>query len=182
MVGYIIIYIYGVKKVDCKIRFWRMEDAQCLATALNNKKIHDNLRDGLPFPYTVNDAREYISAMLDADKNQTYAFAITVKDQAIGSIGVFRQGNIHALTGELGYYIAEPYWGQGFGTRAVKQVCRYIFDNTDIIRIFAEPFARNIASCRVLEKSGFVCEGILRKNAIKNGNVIDMKMYALIKE
>jgi len=82
----------------------------------------------------------------------------------------------------MGYYIAEPLWGKGFGTSAVKQTCRYIFEHTDIIRIYAEPFAHNAASCRVLEKSGFQCEGVLRKNAVKNGKEIDMKMYALIRQ
>jgi len=168
--------------MDCKIRPWRIEDAHSLATALNNPKILDNLRDGLPFPYTLKDAEEFISAMLSADKDTTYSFAITVDDKALGSIGAFRQSNIHAQTAEIGYYIAEPYWGLGLGTSAVKQICKYIFDNTNIIRIFAEPFANNIASCRILEKSGFVCEGILRKNAVKNGKVLDMKMYALVKE
>lgn len=81
----------------------------------------------------------------------------------------------------MGYYIGEPYWGQGFGTSAVKQVCNYIFANTDIIRIFAEPFAYNTTSCRVLEKAGFQLEGILQKNAVKNGQILDMKMYAKIK-
>ena len=168
--------------MNCKIRSWRMEDAEHLAVALNNKKIHDNLRDGLPFPYMVNDAKEFINSMLNADEKTTYAFAITVDDKAIGSIGVFRKDNIHSQTAEMGYYIAEPYWGRGFGTGAIKQVCQFIFDTTDIIRIFAEPFAHNIASCRILEKSGFICEGILKKNAVKNGKVIDMKMYALVKD
>lgn len=139
-------------------------------------------RDGLPLPYTVKDAEEYITAMLEADKNTTYAFAVTAYDKAIGSIGVFRKDNIHFQTAEMGYYIAEPYWGQGFGTSAVRQVCQYIFDNTDIIRIFAEPFAYNNASCRILEKSGFICEGVLRKNAVKNEKAEDMKIYALLKE
>ena len=63
----------------------------------------------------------------------------------------------------------------------MKQICSYIFKYTDIIRIFAEPFAENKASCRVLEKAGFQMEGTLRCNAVKNGKVIDMKLYALIK-
>ena len=67
-------------------------------------------------------------------------------------------------------------------TEAVKQICEYVFRNSDIIRIYAEPFSYNIASCRVLEKAGFQFEGLLRQNAIKNNKVIDMKMYALIKE
>ncbi len=167
--------------MECNLRAWRFEDAADLANALNNKKIHDNLRDGLPLPYTEKDAGEFIGAMLGADSNTTYAFAITIDDRVIGSIGVFRKENIHRKTAEMGYYIAEPYWGYGLGTCAVRQACRYIFETTDIMRIFAEPFARNAASCRVLEKSGFLLEGVLHKNAVKNGEVLDMKLYALIK-
>lgn len=164
-----------------KIRRWELEDAKALAAVISNKKILDNLRDGLPYPYTEKDGAEFISAMLSADPNEAFAFAITVDDKVIGSIGAFRQGNIHRQTAELGYYIAEEYWGKGITTEAVKQICKYIFENSDIIRIYAEPFAFNNASCRVLEKAGFQFEGTLRKNAVKNGKVLDMKMYSLVK-
>jgi RimJ/RimL family protein N-acetyltransferase len=66
-------------------------------------------------------------------------------------------------------------------TSAVKQACEYVFAYSDILRIFAEPFSYNIASCRVLEKAGFQFEGLLRKNAFKNGKIVDMKMYALVR-
>lgn len=168
--------------MKCRIRKWELSDAKDLAAALSNKKVQDNLRDGLPYPYTEQDGKEFVSAMLSADENETFAFAITVDDMVIGSIGIFRQGNIHRQTAELGYYIAEEYWGKGIMTEAVKQICEYIFGDSDIIRIYAEPFAYNIASCRVLEKVGFQYEGTLRSNAVKNGKVIDMKMYSLIKE
>ena len=135
----------------------------------------------MPYPYTEQDGIDFISAILSANENKTFAFAITTEGKVIGSIGVFRQGNIHRLTAELGYYIAEEYWGKGIMTKAVKQICNYVFDNSDILRIYAEPFAFNAASCRVLEKAGFQYEGTLRSNAIKNGKVIDMKMYSLLK-
>ena len=165
----------------CKIRKWELSDASDLAVVLSNIKIQDNLRDGLPYPYTEQDGADYISAMLSADENEAFAFAITADSKVIGSIGVFRQGNIHRQTAELGYYIAEEYWGKGLMTEAVKQICTYVFEKSDIIRIYAEPFAHNIASCRVLEKAGFEYEGTLRKNAVKNGKIIDMKMYSLLK-
>ena len=168
--------------MKCRIRKWELSDAKDLAVALSNKKVQDNLRDGLPYPYTVQDGKEFISAMLSADENETFAFAIMVDDKVVGSIGIFRQGNIHRQTAELGYYIAEEYWSKGIMTEAVKQICEYVFAKSDIIRIYAEPFAYNIASCRVLEKVGFQYEGTLRSNAVKNGKVIDMKMYSLIKE
>lgn len=165
-----------------KIRKWKLSDAKDLAIALSNRKIQDNLRDGLPYPYTEQDGANYISDMLSADENETFAFAITIDGKAVGSIGVFRQGNIHRQTAELGYYISEEYWGRGIMTEAVKQICQYVFSESDIIRIYAEPFAYNAASCKVLEKAGFQYEGTLRRNAVKNGKVIDMKMYSLLKE
>ena len=135
----------------------------------------------MPSPYTEQDGEEYISAMLSSDEKETFAFAITADNKVIGSIGVFRQENIHRQTAELGYYIAEEYWGKGIMTEAVKQICEYVFDKSDIIRIYAEPFAYNTPSCRVLEKAGFQYEGTLRSNAVKNGKVIDMKMYSYLK-
>ena len=165
----------------CKIRKWKLSDAEDLAAALSNTKIQNNLRDGLPYPYTEKDGTEYITDMLSADEDQTFAFAVTADSKVVGSIGVFRQENIHRQTGELGYYIAEEYWGKGIMTEAVKQICAYVFDKSDMIRIFAEPFAYNAASCRVLEKAGFQYEGSLRNNAVKNGKVIDMRMYSLLK-
>ena len=167
--------------MKCQIRKWKLSDAKDLAIALSNRKIQDNLRDGLPYPYTEQDGADYISAMLSANEDETFAFAITADNKVVGSIGVFRQENIHRQTAELGYYVAEEYWGKGIMTKAVKQICEYVFDKSDIIRIYAEPFAYNIASCRVLEKAGFRYEGTLRSNAVKNGNVIDMKMYSLLK-
>ena len=165
----------------CKIRKWMLSDVADLTAAISNKKVQDNLRDGIPYPYTEQDGVDFISAMLSADENDTFAFALTVDEKVIGSIGVYRQENIHRQTAELGYYIAEEYWGKGIMTEAIKQICQYVFQKSDILRIYAEPFAYNEASCRVLEKAGFQYEGTLRNNAVKNGKVIDMKMYSILK-
>ena len=75
--------------MNCRIRKWELSDAKDLAAALSNTKIQDNLRDGLPYPYTEQDGIDYISAMLSADENDTFAFAITVEGKVIGSIGVY---------------------------------------------------------------------------------------------
>lgn len=165
-----------------KIRPWRLSDAADLARAVSNPKILANLRDGLPYPYTEEDGRAFISAMLTAEQNDTFAFAVTADGKVAGSIGAFRQGNIHSRTAELGYYLAEEYWGKGIMTLAVKQLCDYVFSHSDILRIYAEPFAHNAASRRVLEKAGFSLEGILRHNAVKDGRVVDMAMYSRLKD
>ena len=168
--------------MDCILRKWQLSDAKDLAAALSNKNILNNLRDGLPYPYTEADAADYIITMLSSDENSTFAYAITIDGRAVGSIGAFRQGNIHYRTAELGYYIAEEYWGKGLMTDAVRQLCDMIFSQTDILRIFAEPFAYNTGSRRVLEKAGFQFEGILKNNACKNAQVLDMALYALTRQ
>lgn len=168
--------------MNLSIRKWRIDDKSDLAIILNNLKVLNNLRDGVPYPYTERDAEEFIRTMLSENIDSTFSFAITLDGKVIGSIGVFRQNNIHFRTAEIGYYIGESYWGNGYATSAIKQVCEYVFENTNIIRIFAEPFANNKASCRALEKAGFQYEGTLKSNAVKCGSIVDMKMYALIKE
>lgn len=165
--------------MNCILRKWRLSDAEDLSAILNNEKILNNLRDGLPFPYTEHDARDYIAAMLSSDEDSTFAYAITVDDKAIGSIGAFRQGNIHRQTAELGYYLAEEYWGRGIMTEAIRQLCEIVFDTTDILRIYAEPFDYNTGSRRALEKAGFELEGTMKNNAVKNGKVLDMALYSL---
>ena len=161
------------------IRRWRPEDAAALAAALNDEAVQANLRDGLPFPYTVSDAAGFISAAL-SDGNM-YSFAVTENDVCVGCISVTRGENIHRLTGELGYYIARGRWGRGYATRAAEEICRYVFANTDIVRVYAEPFSDNAASCRVLEKAGFTLEGTLRSNAIKAGRIRDTRVYSLLR-
>lgn len=164
------------------IREWTLNDASDLAKAISNKNILNNLRDGIPYPYTEKDALEFINSTLQAPKDSQYSWAVQWKGKAIGSIGLFRQSNIHFRSAELGYYIAESYWGKGIVTSAVKEACDYVFEHTDIVRIYAEPFSRNRASCRVLEKAGFIQEGTMKKNAYKSGVFEDMELYARVRE
>ncbi len=92
--------------MKCSLRRWQISDAQDLAHALNNQTIHDYLRDGLPFLYTVADAQAYIRSVEEAE----FAFAITVDDRAVGSIRAVRKENIHYRTAEIGYSITQEYW------------------------------------------------------------------------
>ena len=167
--------------MNCTIRPWRMSDAMDLAAALSDPAILNNLRDGLPYPYTEKDAEDYITAMLCADKSAVFAYAICLEDRAVGSIGAFRQSNIHFRTAELGYYLAREYWGRGIVTEAVRQLCERVFAQTDILRIYAEPFSDNVGSRRVLEKAGFQLEGTLRRSAVKEGEALDTRLYAILR-
>lgn len=163
--------------MQCKLEKLDFKFAADLAAAIGDKRVQNNLRD-LPYPYSEENAREFISY---AQSSGEYVFAVTVEGKFVGCISAAPQKNIHKFTAEIGYYIATQFWGNGLATQAVKLLTEYIFGNTEIMRLYAEPFARNKASCRVLEKAGFTFEGTLRKNAVKNGAVEDMKMYSILK-
>ncbi len=161
---------------EYQIRNWHMSDAEKLAQYANNFKVWLNLRDGFPHPYSLENAREFINRVTDIPLQTV--FAIAAEKEVIGGIGLGIRTDIHRFSAELGYWLAEPYWGQGIMTRAVTAFTAFAFDEFELSRIFAEPYPDNIASCRILEKAGFKFEGTLVKNAFKNGQYKDQQVYA----
>lgn len=164
------------------LRKWDILDAGTLARYANNGKIAQNLRDAFPYPYTLTDAEAYIDGCLAADGAAALCYAIELDGQAAGSIGLFRGSDVYRKCAELGYWLAEEYWGRGVMTGAVRRLCAEGFAKWDIARIYAEPFTDNLGSRRVLEKAGFTQEGTMRRGAYKNGAYRDWCMYALLRE
>ena len=97
----------------------------------------------------------------------------------MGGIGVHPQTDIHFKNAELGYWLAEPLWGQGIITKAILQMVDYGFKTYDITRIFARPFGTNIGSQKALEKAGFTLEGRFEKSLFKNDEYVDELIYAI---
>lgn len=164
-----------------KLRPWTVADGSQLAVIANNRKIADNLRDGFPFPYTLRDARDWLGLILP-ENNPPRFFAIIIDGKLAGSIGLSAKSDIYRMTCEIGYFLAEEFWGNNIMTRAIRAATSYAFKNFDIVRLYAEPFSDNAASRRSLEKAGYILEATLRKNVIKNGIIKDSCIYAILKE
>ena len=165
-----------------ELREWQLSDAASLAENANNINIWNNLRDALPHPYLEKDGKEYIEMALSQPKPATL-FAIVVDGKAVGSIGIFLRTDVERISAELGYFIGEKYWNRGITTDAVKQMVGYAFTNfLHLRKIYATPFDFNIASQKVLQKAGFEQEAILKQAAIKNGEIIDLHYYSIIKK
>lgn len=162
----------------CAVRSWRTSDAESLLRYANNRNIWLNLRDAFPHPYTKHDARAYIRSVRDRSPETT--FAIAVDDEAVGSIGFVLRTDVERVSAEIGYWLAEPFWGRGITSEALVALTRYAIDTHRLTRIYALPFAWNLASCRVLEKAGYVLEARLRRSAIKDGQITDQMQYAYI--
>ena len=162
----------------CDVRSWRTSDAESLLRHANNRNIWLNLRDAFPYPYTKHDARAYIRSVRDRTPETT--FAIAVDEEAVGSIGFVLRTDVERVSAEIGYWLAEPFWGRGIATEALAALTQYAIVAHGLTRIYALPFAWNLASCRVLEKAGYVLEARLRRSAIKDGEITDQMQYAYI--
>jgi len=153
------------------LRDWKKSDAAPLARIANNKKIWDNVRDRLPYPYTEKDAKEWLALVRKQKKITT--FCVEADGDVVGSVGFTLKDDVYRKNAEIGYFIGEEYWKTGIATEAVRQLVDYIEKNFDVVRIYAEVFEYNKASMKVLEKNGFYLECIRKKAAIKNNVILD---------
>jgi RimJ/RimL family protein N-acetyltransferase len=153
------------------IRQWNEEDLANLVLYANNVHIWNNLRNYFPHPYTEADGIAWLEKNATAEPRLN--FAIDQDGQAIGGIGIMLNSDVYAMSAEIGYWIAEPYWNMGIATEAIRQMTEYVFYYFDIVRLYAEVFENNKASMRALEKNGFYLEGVRRKAVLKNGILMD---------
>jgi [ribosomal protein S5]-alanine N-acetyltransferase len=160
-----------------KIRHWEISDLENLVKYANNWNVAKNLTDAFPHPYTETDGKSFIANANQSSPN--HIFAIDKEGQAIGGIGVHPQPDIHRKNAELGYWLAEPFWGQGIVSETVKQIVDYAFNTFEFDRIFARPFGTNLASQKVLEKNNFKLEARFEKTLFKNGEYLDELVYAI---
>lgn len=158
------------------LRSFRHEDAPELSRLADNVKVWQQLRDAFPHPYRTEDARRFLDAHVGLTPETVVA--LEVDGQFGGSFGIKLGMDVERVSAEIGYWVAEPFWGRGIGTAALVAATAWAFDAWPLTRIFAVPFARNAASCRVLEKAGYVLEGRMVRSAIKQGEVLDQLLYA----
>jgi RimJ/RimL family protein N-acetyltransferase len=160
------------------LRTIQFKDRERLVFLANNPKVANNLRDDFPHPYTIEDAEHFIKHAQAADP--ALRFCIEKEGVYVGNIGVHPQEDIYQRSAEIGYFIGEPFWGQGIATQAVKLIVEYGFHQLDYHRIFAGVFAYNGASRKVLENAGFQFEGASIDAIYKNGKFYDELRFARI--
>jgi ribosomal-protein-alanine N-acetyltransferase len=157
-----------------------MTDAESLARHANDYGVWQNLRDRFPHPYSVADAEAYIAHV--ASRPVQTSFGIVVDDEAIGSITLMPGEDIARQSAEVGYWIGRAFWGRGIMVEALRVTTKYAFDTLALARVFAVPFATTARSVRVLEKAGYVQEGVMRHSAVKEGKLLDQLLYAAYRD
>ncbi len=158
-------------------------DKPALVGHLQEKAIYDRtLR--IPYPYTEVAADEWLALSAKTTRQQGQPVHWAIRDEAASLIGGcgfdgFQIGQSHWA--EIGYWLAKPYWGRGIMTAVIRQACRFAFGEWGLVKITAHVFAFNTASARVLEKCGFEQEGYLKKHYLKDGQLIDARLFGLLK-
>ncbi|MGZ3751008.1 MAG: GNAT family N-acetyltransferase [Mucilaginibacter sp.] len=168
-----------LKGTGFTIRGWKLGDEVSLQKHADNPKIASCLMDRFPAPYTLQAAVAWVNSLVDQDP--LINFAIAVNDEVVGGIGLEPRQDVYRKTAILGYWLSEGLWGKGVMPEAVSLLVDYAFTHLDFIRIQASVYSKNPASMRVLEKAGFIKEGVMRNAVIKNGEIMDEHLYALLK-
>jgi ribosomal-protein-alanine N-acetyltransferase len=170
----------GLRSGSIVVRDWREADAPELAAQANDRRVWLGLRDVFPHPYSIEDARAFISTAMGMSP-RTF-LAIEVDGRIAGGIGFVLKTDVERISAEVGYWLGHEYWGRGIATTAVRLLTRHAFEQRpELRRLYATPFANNPGSARVLEKAGYVREAVLRQSVIKDGQVLDQLVYACLR-
>ena len=162
----------------CRIRPFRSTDLESLVKHADDPLVASQLRDRFPHPYTLEAGRLFLQAIAVADPVES--FAIEVNGEVVGGVGVHPGNDVGRASAEIGYWLGREFWGRGIATVVVGAVADHLFKEAVFGRLHAHTFEGNLASQRVLEKCGFVKEGVFRKAVLKNGRLFDAVMFGRV--
>ncbi len=161
----------------CLLRPWRRSDRAALLQYADDRRVWRNLRDHFPHPYTAHDADEWLAHAAD-EPTPEGTWAVEVDGVAAGTVSLHRGRADEGCGAEIGYWIGEPFWGRGIATAAVRAATEAALAEPGLYRVFAAVFAWNPASMRVLEKAGYLREGVMVRATFKDGVLVDRVLYA----
>lgn len=201
-----------VRSPRLTIRAFRPSDAAALQRQADDADVSHTLSDHFPFPYTMADAEQYLKIARPEDGDYAIFRRSDAggDDVFVGGIKLKRLPDVYARGAEVGYWIGREHWGRGLASEAVVAFCkffsfssyklntlidipkgtnknhiaaRWAFEShPDVHRLESLVYANNPASSRVLEKAGFTHEGTRRRAACKRGEIIDVRVYGLLRD
>ncbi|KAK4174078.1 acyl-CoA N-acyltransferase [Triangularia setosa] len=175
------------------IRPFHPSDTLQVSRIANNTFISSCMRNTFPYPYTLQDAHNWIhiatTSFSDPVTKPTISdqplhldYAIVLNGRLIGDIGLKPLWDIESETFEIGYWLSEEAWGKGIMTLVLKEFITWTWEQFPAIRrLEAMTFSFNEASKRVLTKAGFVKEGVKREAVTKGDKVWDMVVFGLLR-
>ena len=153
-------------------------DIPAIAAFANNYSVSRYMASRMPYPYTIEDARWWVTT---GSKEQGLNLAVSLDGTCIGVVGVRPGENEYRYSAEIGYWIAEQYWGKGFGSQVVAEMTSRVFAETEIVRLYAPVYSPNKASMRILEKNGYTLEAIHRRAVYKDDSFLDEHVFVIFR-
>lgn len=131
-----------------------------------------------PIPFTQADFDALIENL--KNKPRRYSWMILRQNVICGGINFAPATHTHLYQG--GYWLHPEHWGKGMAAQALQLVCNFLFKEVGVERVQAVVEPGNPPSIRVLEKCGFIREGLLHKfYPSRHRGLIDVYMYAKVK-
>lgn len=160
------------------LRPWVKSDVQDIVRHADNINIWNNMRDGFPHPYTSAEAEKWIDMCLSNITD--VLLAIEVGSVAVGGAGLIRKSDVYSKNMEIGYWLSEDYWNKGIVSEVVAALTEHAFVKLGMKRVYAAVFEYNSASMRILEKSGYKSEAVLKSSVYKNSRFYDEHIYSVL--
>ena len=160
------------------LRPYNLEDAARVAELAGDYDVVKSTQN-IPHPYTLEMAIEWIGTHEQGLTDGSHiAFAIDsiAHKGLVGTVSLIRVENGQA---SLGYWIGKPYWGQGICSEAVSGILRFAFNDLDLTRVYADHYASNPASGKVMCKNGMQFVGE-REEPDRDGNPITIMRYEIL--
>ena len=160
------------------LRPFTRDDIPALVPLIGAREVAATTRS-IPHPYTVADAEKYI-----AESGQHGEINLAIVRQADAQLiggGILRPEEKDA-NAEVGYWIAVPYWRNGFASEAAQALVQYAFETLQVHRVYAYHSSNNPASGRVLQKLGMKHEGTMRQHQRKWGEYLDIEVYGILRK
>ena len=159
-----------------RLRAYKETDIPRLVELANNENVSRYLIDTFPYPYSLQDAEWWLAT--GSQENGAVTKAIEFEGALVGSVGIQPKSGWKDHSAEIGYWVGEPYWGNGIATRALREMTLMAVGDLGFRRLVAPVLSPNTGSMRVLENCGYALEGILKAEVHKDGVFYDIHHYA----
>ena len=155
-----------------------IHDVEAIVKHANNPNVSQYTSNKFPYPYLVSHAQAFVEFANNSISSDI--LAIEINGEFVGACGIHFKEDLQCKNAELGYWLAEPFWGKGIITLVLIERVQDAFLKHKIHRLYASVFDVNIGSQKALLKCGFTLEAILKQAVYKNNCYYDDYIYSTL--
>ena len=165
-----------------RLRAFEKEDLDTIVKWVNTEAVTQYLSDSLIYPISRADEAKWLESVTVTNHREKVFAIETLDKELVGSVGLHNINWVERKA-ELGIMIGEPrFWGQGYGSDAVREILRIAFEKMNLNRVYLRVFENNPRAIRVYEKCGFQKEGVLRQDHYFGRCYSDTFVMAILKQ